>query len=197
MKNVTLSIVALLLAGLVLSCQEDDQVGLPASLSKNDGDITVLMNDEDIPNHFTNRVAAVVGSATSCYPEMFSLGSLYAINGNINRMSFSINNVPLAEGRYAIDRVEYADNECGFDQIPAYFSTTIADGDVVGDKYLPVEGEDNYIVITSFNEATGEIAGTFQMTMAIEMEGQNQKYSGLADTLRLTQGVFSATTSTQ
>ena len=186
-------ILVLLLAGLLPSCKDDDQIDLPSHLFMDNGDMTVLMNGEDIPDHFSNRVAASIGSSTSCYPGRFGFSSIYLIRENINRMSFSIDNVPFKVGKYVISRVDFTGQVCPSDTIPGYFFTSVADGDVGGDAYLPVEEEDNFISIDSYNEATGETVGTFQMTLAIELEERNvQKVSGLPDTIRLTQGQFSA-----
>ena len=188
------TLLALLLAGLFSSCKEDDQSNLPSHLFMDNGDVTVLLNGEDVPDHFTNRVAARINSPTSCYPGKFSIASIYSIGENINRMTFSIDNVPLEIGKYTINRVDFSGQDCSTDTIPGYFFTSIADGDVSGDNYLPIEEEDNFVSIDTYNQATGKIAGTFQMTLAVELE-DHRPYKTVADapdTIRLTQGQFSA-----
>ena len=186
------TLLALLLAGL-FSCREEEQNPLPAHLFIDNGDVTVLMNGEDIPAHLSNRVVAGINSPTSCYPGKLTIWSNYYIGENISRMSFIINNVPPNVGKYPIARVEFGNRDCSTDTIPGYFHTSIADGDVGGDTYLPIEEEDNFVSIDAYNEATREIAGTFQMTLVIRLEDHNpQKVSGLPDTIRLTEGRFEA-----
>ena len=184
--------IALLLAGLV-SCKEDNQNTLPPHLFMDNGEMSVLLNGEDIPDHLSNRVAVVVGTSTSCYPDKLSFSSTYYIGDNIERMAFSIDNIPLAIGHYSISSFSLTEQDCSSDLITGIFITSIADGDVNGDIYLPIENKENFISIDNYNQATGEITGTLQMTVAIELEDHSsQKVSGLLDTLQLTNGIFEA-----
>lgn len=176
-----------------LSCKEDDQSELPSNLFLNNGDVTVLLNGTDTLDQFSNRVAATIGSSTACHPDKLSFGSIYYNSQNIQRISFSISNTPLAVGQYAISRVNFGDRICSSDILAGHFFTSVADGDVGGDIYLPVEGEENFVTVSTYNETTKEIEGTFQITFAIELiDHRPERVSGLPDTIRLTQGRFQA-----
>ena len=187
------TLLALLLAGLISACREDDnyQRALPLV---HDGEISVLMNGEDVPPELTSRLTATIGSSLSCFPDKLTLLAIYSINEDIQRRAFGINNIPLQAGDYTISRIETGNQVCDSDTITAYFGTSVADGDVTGEFYLPIEGEDNFISVTSYNETTKEIEGTFQITFAIELEDHRPFKTGAyaPDTVRLTQGQFSA-----
>ncbi|KQS32657.1 hypothetical protein [Dyadobacter sp. Leaf189] len=73
------------------------------------------------------------------------------------------------------------------DPVYADLLVVMQDGDVVGDSYGPAEGFDNYLNIEMYNSKTGEIKGTFQITMIKTRDGGEPV---LPDTLRFTNGRF-------
>ncbi|CAG5071820.1 hypothetical protein DYBT9623_03804 [Dyadobacter sp. CECT 9623] len=73
------------------------------------------------------------------------------------------------------------------DPVYSELYTITQDGDVVGDVYQPLEGADNYLHVEIYNSKTGEIKGTFQMTMVKTRDGGTP---ALPDTLRFTNGRF-------
>ena len=183
---------ALLIAGLV-SCKEDDNHrALPLV---NDGEVHALRNGEDASSGFTVRLAATTGSPLRCFPGNLTLLAMYSVREDILRQSYAIENIPLQLGTHPIQRVEIGRQTCGSDTISAYFGTSVSDGDVNGDIYLPVADENNIVSITSLDETTGKVEGTFQMTLAIELNDYPPYKSdaNAPDTIRLTQGWFSAT----
>ena len=186
--------IALLLAGLLPSCKDDDQIDLPSHLFMDNGDVTVLMNGEDISSGFTVRVAARVGSSTSCFPGKLNLETIYSISDNVQRKAFGVHNIPLQVGHYTISRIETGNQVCDSNILIASFATSVSDGDVQGDYYLPTENEDNFVSVASYNETTGEVTGTFQITFVIELEDEPpfKTDPNAPDTIRLTQGQFSA-----
>lgn len=188
------TITALLLAGLILSCREDDQSTLPSHLFMDNGEVSVLMNGEEVPPELSVRLAATIGSSLSCFPDKLILLAVYSIDENVQRRTFSIENVPLQIGDYEISRIETGNQVCGSDTTTSVFATSVADGDVQGDFYLPVKDENNFVSITSYNDQTEEIEGTFQITFAIELEDEPPYKNDITapDTIRLTQGRFSA-----
>lgn len=175
---------ALFLAGLI-SCKDDTV--------SSEGELSVLLNGEDFLSQFTSQSSA--GLDEGCYDNRFVLSSRYQDQEGIERIVFAIVGIPLEEGTYIIHRKEINEDRCLQDVVDANFHTLVSDGDVLGDAYLPVETEDNHIVLTSYNEDTREIEGTFQMTLAVELEDHRPQKTVIdaPDTIQLTDGKFKAT----
>ena len=176
---------ALLLAGLI-SCKEDDTVE-PTFI--NNGEVSVLLNGEDFLSQFKAGIRA--GTETSCFSENLLLFVDYYNEANIERMGFSVLNIPFEEGTYTVHRIEPPNQACSSDTVYANFGTTISDGDVNGDFYLPLEGTQNQITITSHNLLTREVQGRFDITFVIiDEHRQNKTVIDAPDTIRLTEGQF-------
>lgn len=74
----------------------------------------------------------------------------------------------------------------------ASYSSLVDDGDVLGDLFKVYEGEEeNYIIITEYNEETGEIRGEFEVAFVFD-EGPLGTRSDptVPDTIRFTNGTF-------
>ncbi|MBI5917387.1 MAG: hypothetical protein HY842_18620 [Bacteroidetes bacterium] len=100
----------------------------------------------------------------------------------------SITSVKPAVGRYEISDLP------GADEASASFAVN---GDVVYDYYhlLVESNHDNFIEITSIDEASGMVAGSFELAFVIDslwLAEVGQIQSGNADTVRFTGGAFKA-----
>ena len=175
--------IALLLAGLI-SCKDDNVIP--------EGELSVMLNGENFLSQFTNKSSA--GLDEGCYDNRFVLSSRYQNQEEIERIVFAIVGIPLELGTYTIHRKETSEDRCLRDVVDANFHTLVSDGDALGDSYLPVETEENYITLTSYNEDTREVKGTFQITLAVELEDHRPRKTVLdaPDTIRLTDGRFKA-----
>ena len=126
-----------------------------------------------------------------CFPDNLSLFVNYYNEADIERVGFDIFNVPFEEGTYKIHRVEPPNQVCLSDTVYANFYTTISDGDVNGDFYLPLEETQNQITITSHDLSARTVEGRFNMTLVIIDEHRNNKsVINAPDTIRLTNGQF-------
>ena len=68
------------------------------------------------------------------------------------------------------------------------YGTLIDDGDVSGDDYDLLESEDNWLIVTEWNESTTEIKGNFQASFLFK--GDEHKTPDAGDTVRFTNGFF-------
>jgi hypothetical protein len=120
---------------------------------------------------------------TKDYLEVFT--ELYSSQGYL-RHKLHLMKIPQKAGMNKIiaSRVFQCDEK---DPVYADLSMIMQDGDVLGDVYGPAEGFDNYLNIEMYNSKTGEIKGTFQMTMVKTRDGGEPV---LPDTLRFTNGRF-------
>ena len=180
------TLLALLIAGLS-SCQDEDtsEVVVP------EGELTVMLNGEDFLAQYINHAAA--GRDEDCMNNRFVLSSQYFREDGTRRISFAIVEIPLKTGTYPIERKEFSEDRCARDIVNASFHTLISDGDVLGDSYLPIEAENNFITIDSYDQETEEVNGTFQMTLAVNLEDHKlvKTVADAPDTIRLTEGKFS------
>ena len=176
---------ALLLVGFI-SCKDDDTVE-PAFV--NNGEVSVLLNGEDFLSQFKAGVRA--GTESSCLSGNLLLFINYYNEADIERMGFSVLNIPFEEGTYTIHRITPPSQACSSDTVYANFGTTISDGDVNGDFYLPLEEAQNQITVTSHNPSAREVQGRFDITFVITDEHrQNKTVIDAPDTIRLTEGEF-------
>lgn len=182
MKQICLALLAL---GLI-SCQEDEGT---IEQVQPQGNLTVMLNGEDYLSQFINRSAA---GPDDCFVDRIILASHYRRPDGTPRMSFGIVGIPFKRGVYTIRRAGFSADRCKLDYVYANFSTIISDGDVLGDFYLPVEEEDNFIAIDAIDLEAQEVSGTFQMTFAIRLSEQHpvKKVPDAPDTIRLTEGKF-------
>ena len=110
---------------------------------------------------------------------------LYSTEGYL-RQKLHLMKIPESPGTSKI--ISNTDFRCDEkDPVYAILYIVMQDGDVLGDVYGPAEGFDNYLNIEMYNSATGEIKGTFQMTM---VKTRNGGEPVLPDTLQFTNGRF-------
>ena len=178
---------ALLIAGLI-SCKEDNC----AEPSFDDtGDITVNIDGDDFLSQFESRVRAE--TAIECFPGNMSMIATYYNDAGEERASIVIFNIPFKVGTYKIHRIEGTNQACFSDTVYAYFGTSISDGDVNGDFYLPLEEAQNQVTVTSYDPSAREVKGTFDVTFVIIDEHQrNKTVLQVPDTVRFANGQFRA-----
>ena len=178
-------LITLLSAGLI-SCKEDDSIE-PAILTN--GEVSVMLDGEDFFSQYKSGIR--ISTETPCFPGKMSLFVNYYNQADIERIGFDIFNVPFEPGTYKIHRVELDRQVCSSDTVYRDFYTSVSDGDVNGDFYLPLEEAQNQVTITSHNPSTREVAGTFTITLVIIEEHRvNKTVVGAPDTIRLTDGQF-------
>jgi len=73
--------------------------------------------------------------------------------------------------------------------ITAFYNTRVSHGDVIQSHYYLDTTANNYFIIDTYNETTGDVSGRFQLTMILEVwyDLYNEPES---DTLRFTEGQF-------
>lgn len=125
------------------------------------------------------------GSAIPCETYITLSSELYN-EDNYLRQTFLFIKLHPEKGRYEI--VPFVNGYCD-EQDPVYanFHTWTSDGDVVGDNYSVLSGEDNFFEIESYNPNTKEMKGKFEVTFVLERQGWGHF---LADTLRFKNGRF-------
>jgi hypothetical protein len=134
-------------------------------------------------------IESAIISPSSAFPcnqdclEVFT--ELYSTEGYL-RQKLHLRKIPEIPGKSKI--VSNTDFRCDEkDPVYAVLYMVMQDGDVLGDIYSPADGFDNYLNIEMYNSKTGEIKGTFQMTMVKTRDGGE---TVLPDTLRFTNGRF-------
>ncbi len=148
-----------------------------------------MLNGEDFLSQFVNRAAA--GRDEGCSPDKFVLSSHYLQKDGIPKIVFSMLGVPLATGTYTVVNIGISEDRCAHNVVTGSFVTLIQDGCAPGDRYRPVEAENNFVTVEAYNRTTEEISGTFQMTLAIDLdEYLPKKVVDAPDTIRLAQGRF-------
>ena len=179
-------VIALLLAGLI-SCGDDEPI---APTYIDNGEVSVTLNGEDFFSQYQVGVRALSGSP--CYPDRLSLNVTYYNQADVERVGFDIQNIPFKLGTYEIKEIK-SNNSCLSDTVNGSFGTSVADGDVNGDMYYPLESEDNTVTLTSYDPSAREVEGTFEITFVIsEKHRANKTVIDAPDTIRLTNGKFKA-----
>ena len=100
------------------------------------------------------------------------------------RESLHIYQIPKIEGVHSILNSIHQDST---NQPGALYNTLQDDGDVLGDVYRLVIGENNFIEISSING--NEVEGAFQVTFAID-DSRDKVFPLAPDTIRFTNGFF-------
>lgn len=173
MKN-TLWII--LSCSVLLACNEDDLTPK--------GMVNVSLNGSDWP--------LVVDNATGslCIDQRNTLVFYGYGESGFRRSSLGFTNVPQQEGTYPIKAL--GSDNCNSDVITGSFYFLIADGDVIGDYFKVIEGDDSWLKITAYNSRKRGLKGTFQLSVAYQKRGNSgRKVPDFPDTLHFTQGEFS------
>jgi hypothetical protein len=156
------------------------------------GTLTAKMNGGDWHKTYKNAYQVIQctdvkpSTALPCNEDHLDLLSeLYSSEGYLRQQLYFIK-IPKSVGKHRI--IASIPSHCN-ELDPAYgeFYTIIQDGCAVGDIYNTLKGEDNFVQIEQFDKKTGEIKGTFQLTLVIEKRGVEPM---LPDTLRFTNGRF-------
>ena len=140
--------IALLSAGLI-SCKEDDSI---EPVVDDHGEVSVVLGGEDFLSQFDVRVRAE--TAIACFPGKMSIIVNYYNKAGEERAGYNIFNVPFEIGTYDIHRIELDRQVCSSDTVHGNFYTSISDGDVSGDFYLPLAEAQNQVTVTSYNPST-------------------------------------------
>lgn len=74
----------------------------------------------------------------------------------------------------------------------ATYSTQVDDGDVLGDLFKVYHHGGNYVNVSSFNKATGEVSGEFAVTLVFAGPPDTRSDPAITDTVHFTGGQFRA-----
>jgi len=101
------------------------------------------------------------------------------------RESLKLRNVPIKEGLFAVYRRNYTDDK----EISATYTTFSDDGDVVEDRFIVLESQNNFIEIENVDLSSMEMNGNLQITIVRDSLDPIDNPS-LADTIFFADGVF-------
>ena len=88
-----------------------------------------------------------------------------------------------------VREINHLKSSMQLDTINSSFYTRIADGDVLQSSYNLDTTANNYFIIDTFNESTGDVSGRFQLTMVLD-EWYDWETQPEYDTIHFTQGQF-------
>lgn len=104
-----------------------------------------------------------------------------------HREALTIFKIPLSVQHNEIDTVR---EEANTALTGATYSTLVDDGDVLGDLFRVYGGGDNHVTVSSFNAATGEVAGEFAVTLVFAGPPDTRSDSTASDTICFKEGRF-------
>lgn len=102
------------------------------------------------------------------------------------RETLSFRNVDLQVGRQTLLKRIYNSE---IDTINSAYTTIMADGDVIEDRFAVFEDAENYIEIETIDTLNKKITGTFQVTFVRDIN-DSVTNPNLPDTMRFTEGEF-------
>ncbi len=168
--NIFISLVGLLL--LVGACKEEQRV-IPAIYW---GEITALKNGEPWRGEIRANPNKLEGDGFDISVDVYDDKSI--------RIEFlSIVRIPLLEQYTIVDTLLFPEGIMG-KSTSAGYGLSHDDAQIAFYYVLEEDGITNYINVTSYNEATGEVKGEFEISY-LQTRAQS-----VPDTVRFTEGLF-------
>ncbi len=154
------------------------------------GDVSgIKINGINWPSH-SDWTTKIVGEKLTPTPDCnFTLAFIRIetyTSDDFKRESLGIGGLPLKTGKYILK------NSSSFrcDSLPAtVLNLSTADGDAGVGNYIPLKGADNSVTITSYDAATNEVRGTFDITFVKNYLGAFYD-TNYTDTIRFNGGQF-------
>ena len=174
MRNIIYLILILTFSFINSSCEKDENNNPEVpEWSK----VTAIKNGEIWQ---TSSVAIIANNKDSAIIQANVLNSF-----GYWRESLLLSYVPVKEGLYTIYRRNHIDDI----KISAAYTTFSDDGDVVEDRFVVLESQNNFIEIKNVDLTNMEMSGTLQITFIRDTLDTIDNPS-LADTIFFTEGVF-------
>jgi hypothetical protein len=148
----------------------------------------LLINNNSWPvpkNWKSTADGAISPSGPGCQGGLGLLSIRSLTSENFIRESIAMSGLPLKTGKFVVT----SDTSKCFTSPGASLFLSASDGDVLVGDYMPLSSAENSITIQSYNAASGDVSGSFDITF-VKIDLASGYYTNYTDTVRFKGGQF-------
>jgi len=163
---------------ILFSCEKYEKIN-PANWGRGN----VMLNGRPLASFFSKGTVAIMGHerSDSCGQFMSIAFSVVSKGRPQNMLELTLVDVPKAAGSYQIGEHRSICKNPGIINAAA---STIIDYDMSGNSYKLLPSSVNYLELTAHDPVTGEVKGTFQVTMVVDRKVNSSEIFAFPDILR-------------